>query len=313
MTYQLPKQKLNVFLVCLICSFMAWSVSKLSENRTDVITFNLDFTNVPDSLILDKASPADINLRVNASGFRFLLVQFSSRKLGISLDQVKKSPSGYYLPRPVLLAQIERQLPGTMNLLEAESDTLYIGFMDVESKKVPVVGNVVADLGQNYLLEGEIEISPDSIQLHGPHEEIDSISRILTQRLYLRDITADFSRTIGLLKPAALRHTTFSDSIIQVRGKVFRFSEKIIDVPVTVIHLPEGTEIKTFPPTIPVLCKADIEKLRELEANDFRIVADYATLKEGESFLRVSLTEKPGVVHSVQLLEERIEFILKRE
>jgi hypothetical protein len=79
-----------------------------------------------------------------------------------------------------------------------------------------------------------------------------------------------------------------------------------------VINLPEGAEIKTFPASIPVLCKARIDRLKDLDADDFRLTADYDSLKKSQSYLEVRLEQIPKQLHSAQLLEERIEFILKR-
>lgn len=312
-TTRLPKRKLNVFLICLICSFLAWSVSKLSETHTDATSFALDFTNVPDSLVLDKDFGKNVELRVRASGFQFLGLQFGNRRLDISLNGVRQGPAGYFLPRHLFLSQIERQLPGSVELMEVNGDTLYVAFMKLQTKKVPVVGNITIDLGQNHLLEGRIHLIPDSIVLSGPASELDSINRLETLPVSLRSITESIDMTVGIKGPDGVRYTSLSDSTVRLTAEVFRFSEKIVQVPVTVINLPEGTEIKTFPASIPVLCKARIENLKALDPGDFRLTADYSSLKQSQSYLQVSLEQKPEEAHSAQLLEERIEFILKRE
>ena len=310
---RLPKRKLNVFLICLICSFMAWSVSKLSESHTDLASFSLDFTEVPDSLILNKASKTDVSLRIRASGFRFLGLELGSHKLVIHLDGVRKGPSGFYLPRQLFLSQIEHQLPNSVDLLEMEGDTIFLEFLKVHSKKVPVVGQVSVELGHNHLLDGAIKLQPDSITIRGPEGEIDTISRVQTRQANLTDVTQDFDIELPISVPDSLTHASFSDSLVHVTGKVFRFSEKIIEVPVSVLHVPEGSSIMTFPATIPVLCKARIEQIKDLDADDFRITADYDSLRKTRSYLDVQLEEKPDAVHTAQLLQDRVEFIIKRE
>lgn len=312
-TIHLPKQKLNVFLVCLFCSFIAWSVSKLSETQTDVTTFALDFTRIPDSLILDEASRTGVDLRVRASGFQFLGLQLSRRRLTIDLKDVQNSPRGYYLPRQSFLSQIERQIPGTMDLLEMDSDTLYIKFLSVHTKKVPVIPDLKLNLGPSYLLEGRVLVEPDSILLIGPKAESDTIARVTTEPVVLNNQMEDFDIEVNLKLPTNPEHLTFSRETVRLSAGVFRFSEKIMEVPVEVINLPEGTEIKTFPTTVEILCKARIELLKDLNARDFRVVADYRTLNRGRSYLELVLLEIPEVVHSAELLEDQVEFILKRQ
>ncbi len=125
---------MNVFLICLIASFMAWSVSKLSETHTDVTSYALNFTSVPDSLILNEVSRSQLTLRLRASGFQFLRMNFSQQTLGINLREVRKGASGYYLPRQALLTQIQQQLPGNMELLEVDADTLYVDFSCIRKR-----------------------------------------------------------------------------------------------------------------------------------------------------------------------------------
>lgn len=292
---------------------MAWLVSKLSETHTDSTSFELYFTNVPDSLILNKSSITRVNVRVRASGFQFLRYQFGSRRLGIDLSEIQHGENGYFLPLERYHDQIETQLPGAMMLLDMDRDTLYLDFLKVQTKRLPVLADVRLDLGQNYLLDGPLELTPDSVLVRGPMSEIDSMSRVYTTVLVFDELMDDFNREVPLRIPENLTHTVFKPAKVRISGRVIRFSEKIVDVPVEVIRLPEGTEIRTFPNTIPVLCKAPVDRLKEVDAHDFRLVADYSTLAEGQSFLQVRLLEKPDVVHSAQLMEEQVEFILKRE
>jgi hypothetical protein len=291
---------------------MAWSVSKLSESQTERSSFELEFTNVPDTLILDKDYQKTISTRIRGSGFQFLGLQFGKRKMAINLVEVRQSNQRYYLPRHLFLAQIEGQLPGSMDLLEVEGDTLFVDFLDMHSKKVPVVGNINVELGQNYLLEGGIRLKPDSITAYGPQSELNSIKRIVTNRALLKNIKEDFEVKVAVKKPETIEYTRFSDSIVKLSGTVFRFTEQILDVPVEVINLPPGTEIKTFPSTIRVLCKARIDQLKDLEPQDITLIADYQTFDDSTSYLVVRLEKKPDWVHAAQLLEERVEFILKR-
>ncbi len=304
---------MNVFLICLIASFMAWSVSKLSETHTDVTSYALNFTSVPDSLILNEVSRSQLTLRLRASGFQFLRMNFSQQTLGINLREVRKGASGYYLPRQALLTQIQQQLPGNMELLEVDADTLYVDFRQLHTKKVAVVADVTLGLGQNHLLEGGLQLSPDSITLSGPDIEIDTIEQVYTQPLVLNNLTEDFSVVTTLKQPQNQGQISYSKTTVEVSGKVFRFSEMILDVPVEVVNLPEGTQIKTFPAVIPVLCKARIAQLKDLVASDFRVVADYGSLPQGQSVLQLQLAQKPDAVHTAQLLVDGVEFILKRE
>jgi YbbR domain-containing protein len=219
----------------------------------------------------------------------------------------------FFITPTDLKKQLESQLSGTINLLEVDRDTLFIDFYKVELKEVPITPNIKLVPAQNYILDSQLQIEPPIISITGPKKELDFISSISTSEVELNEITEGFSVVVDLVTPEEIPNSQLSVKKVRISGKVFRFSEKILEIPVEVINLPEGTQIKTFPSTISVICKARIERLRDISPSDFKIVANFQEHKGNDQNLLVQLIEKPGDVYSVQLLKNDVEFILKRQ
>ncbi len=309
----LNKRKVKIFLLFLICSGLAWFISKLSDSYTSRTTFDLVYTNVPDSLLLTNASKKYVDVKLKASGFQFLWFNFKNKKVKIDVSAMEYRGSSYFVPQNVYTRQIDRQV-GSMTLLDIDKDTLFFRFSEVYNRKVPVISSASIELVQNYLLQGGVLLQPDSITVRGPKNEIDTIKEVQTLKMVLPEIASDFSKNISLYKPAALKNTTFSENTVRISGKVFLFSEKEIKVPVTVVNLPEETQVKTFPSTVTILCKAQRDALKDLKASDFELIADYASVKDnGNNTMGLQLRKKPKTVFSTRLLEIEVEFILSRE
>ena len=99
-----------------------------------------------------------------------------------------------------------------------------------------------------------------------------------------------------------------------VYGKVARYSEKLVDVPIKVINLPAGYEIRTFPDAISVLCRAKLDNLKNLDSTGFEVVADYNSISDNTSkIITLELLKIPESLHSAELNEDQVEFILKRQ
>ena len=77
------KRKINIFLIFLLCSFLAWLVSRLSETYVDRTTFDLEYINIPDSLLLGDNSLKNVDVRLRASGFQFLGYYYNGKKIEI--------------------------------------------------------------------------------------------------------------------------------------------------------------------------------------------------------------------------------------
>lgn len=306
------RKRTNIFLIFLACSALIWLISKLSETYTERTSFAIDYVNPPDSLLFANASKESVGVRLSANGFQLFYFNMSKKAIRIDLSQVRSRGGRYYVAKENYRSQIEGQLPGNMDLIELDEDTLYVKFDKLHSKEIPVVPDITLELASNHLLEGELKVEPPSIEIKGPESEISEVTEILTVSRTLSNVSEDFQMTLDLARWASLTNTTYSQNTVEVQGNVFRFSEQVLDIPVKVVNVPEGVEVRTFPNTISALCKARIDRLKNLRPQDFELVADFEMVEEGKQELEVVLIKKPDDVYDAQLGENKVEFILIR-
>ncbi|TMM56912.1 YbbR-like domain-containing protein [Maribacter algarum] len=310
----LKKRKVKVFLVFLFCSTSAWFISNLSESYISNTTFELEYANAKEDLMLVNSSQDKINVKLEAVGFQFLGFNFKKKNIAIDLSAVAKEGRQYYLSYQNYRAQIEKQLPSSMRLIDIEKDTLFFDFQEVISKEVPVKPQLNLSLEQNYLLDGKLKVTPATVIIKGPRNEIDTIANVKSSKINLIDLTSDFTRKATVIVPVGLRFSTFSETSITVSGKVSRFSEKMITIKVKVLNLPTGTSVKMFPDKVNVLCKGTIGALKDLEPSDFTVIADFDKKKNSKSKrIALRLNKIPEQLSSAILQEMEVEYILKRE
>tara|TARA_E500000318_G_scaffold97690_1_gene98579 strand:- start:109 stop:1065 length:957 start_codon:yes stop_codon:yes gene_type:complete len=310
----LNKKKVKVFSLFLLCSFLAWFISNLSDTYESRAYFTLNYRNLPDSLLLGKNSDNLIEAKLRTSGFQFLYYKIFKTRIDIDVSQVEFQNGDYVMSEEALRKQMDQQLSQSISLLELDRRTLEIDLYQVDSKKIPIEAKLDLQLEQNYILDGKIKILPDSIEVKGPSNEIDTINSIKTSLIQLNNVNADFSNEVSLVFPKGLDNSIFSIGRATVSGKVSKFSEKVFEVPVQVINVPQGYQIKTFPDVVTVLCKATIERLKEISASDFEIVADYGQLMGSESStLFLEIQESPQKVYDVKLEDNTVNFVLEQQ
>lgn len=310
----LNKKKVKVFSLFLLCSFLAWFISNLSDTYESRAYFTLNYRNLPDSLLLGKNSDNLIEAKLRTSGFQFLYYKIFKTRLDIDVSKVEFQSGGYVMSEEALRKQMDQQLSQSISLLELDRRTLEVDLYQVDSKKIPIEAKLDLQLEQNYILDGKINILPDSIEVKGPSNEIDTINSIKTSLIQLNNVNADFSNEVSLVFPKGLDNSIFSIGRATVSGKVSKFSEKVFEVPIQVINVPQGYQIKTFPDVVTVLCKATIERLKEISASDFEIVADYGQLMGSESStLFLEIQESPQKVYDVKLEDNTVNFVLEQQ
>ena len=302
-----------MFLMFLVCSSLIWFLNNLAETYTNNATFNLKYYNIPDSLMLTKASKNKVDVRIQANGFQFLSFNFRNKEVKIDLSTASNKKGQYFIPQNIYRKQIDKQLK-SMTLLEIDRDTLFFEFTQVSIKKVPVNSKVTINLSQNHILDGPLRIEPNMVTIKGPKNIIDTINAVNTVRLEFPEETSNFAHQVELLKEKELANITYSNNTVFIYGKVARFSEKMILVPIKVINLPEGFEIRTFPDAVSVLCRGKLDDLKNLDSLDFEVVADYGPIKENTAkVITLQLLKIPENLHSADLNENQVEYILKRQ
>lgn len=312
----LKKRKVKLFFVFLLCSFLAWFVSNLSETYTSSTTFDLTFTGIPEDKLLMSASKKELDVKLEAVGFQFLRFNFGNKDVDIDLSAVSESDGRYFVAPDQYQKQIEKQLSNSMQLVQIVDDTLFFEFDGLLIKEVPVQPNIELDLNQNHFLEGQIEVDPPMITITGPSSEVDTIVSLTTPKMELNDISSDFSKTTIITKPDSLVKSTFSHEKVVVRGIISKFSEKIVSVPIQVLNLPGTMAIQTFPEEIEILCKASVSDLKTIQSTDFKVVADYKQVigtNQKQKMLSLTLEKKPERVFDATLVQDKVAYILKNK
>lgn len=310
----LNKRKVKIFSLFLLCSFLAWFLSNLSESYESRANFAINYRNLPDTLLLGKNSENILEAKLRTSGFQFLYFNFFKKRIDLDVSQVIYQDGKYVLTEAVLKKQIEQQLSQNISLMDVGQGQLDVDLYQVVSREVHIRADLSLQFQQNYILDGELEISPTHVVVKGPGNEVDTLKSIVTGPIQLANLSADFSREVPLIFPRGLDNTIFSVGRVNVSGKVVRFSEKVFEVPVQVVNLPEGFQVKTFPSVVTVLCKATVDRLKELSLNDFGVTADYGQLNGSDrNTLFLRLSKSPESVYDVKLQEPSVNFVLEQE
>ncbi|WP_339653678.1 CdaR family protein [uncultured Maribacter sp.] len=310
----LKKRKVKVFLVFLLCASLAWLINKLSQTYTSNTTFNITYVNIPSEFLLANTPKKELQVRLKAVGFQFLGYQLKPKEIQLDVSKVMHKDDSYYLTSDQIRIQLEAQLNNYSTLTDFDSDVIHFDFTSLKTKKVPVRAMMELTFAANHILEGQILLQPDSILISGPKSQIDTIDIIETELIKIDDLDNSFSKDVALKLPKQLNGTTFSNDFVNVSGNVVKFSELVIEVPVTVINLPPNVEMRTFPEIIEVRCQGTLERLKELEVKDFEVVADYSKISSATgNRLSIRLKKYPKTLNNVMIDTNEIEFILRRE
>ena len=310
----LNQKKVKVFSLFLGCSFFAWFVSNLSDSYESRCDFDIHYRNLPDTMLLGKNAINSMEAKLRTSGFQFLYYNFFTKRLDIDVSEASYQNGQYIIPQEVLKKQIDRQLSQNISLLDLDRRRLVVDLYQVASREIPISPNLDIEFQQNFILDGPLEVTPAMIVAKGPESEIDTLRQIETVLMELKNVSDDFELKIPLELPRGLDNTIYSDAQVLVSGKVAKFSEEVFTLPIQVINSPEGYRVKTFPNTVSVLCKATLDRLKEISQSDFEVVADYSQVgNSSQNTIYLEMQRTPLGIFDVRLQEKTVNFVLEQQ
>ncbi len=311
---------LFVYLVCLLWAIVFWILTVFSKEYTGTIAFNAAFINLPTNKILVKDLPSKVFVKVKASGFSLLGVQYSADNdtLFIDASNVKKqiaenNPNEvYYLLLNNQLTAMTEQLGGNMKIVRILPDTVTFIFDQISQKIVPVKANFVYSFAKQYHLSGNVKVIPSKILIKGPKSILNKIDFLETEAHKIEDIEATQKHIIPL-KANNTPGVDYGISSIIAEIPVEKFTEGELMLPIHVKNTPLGFVAKTFPSQIKITYNVSLHEYEHVKAEQFSAEINLANDSDiTNNRIRVKLTKQPEYVSKVKIINPQVEFIMRK-
>lgn len=312
------RKKALIFLFFLVISVILWLMNVLNNDYTAEIDYPVRYINFPGQKIQVGDPPDKLRLKVNAQGYSLLKSQLGSRYQPVSINlnaftiyrMTGPDSSRFFLQTEYLSDYIRNQLSDDIEIISIKPDTIEFVFADIRSKSVPVKPLFTYRLGKQMILKRLPLLEPDSIMVSGPDFVIDTLSGLETVHIDLGVISR--SRVVNVrMNPG--KYIFLKKDNIRVSFDVEQFTEKTIQVPVSVINLPEHLVLRTFPPNVELKCKVGLSNYEKLLPASFKAQVDYNEIRQsGTGKLKVEIVKQPDFITSVYFLPKTVEYLIEK-
>lgn len=310
-------RRLIVFMFFVVLSSMLWLLNQLEDEYETDITLPIRYSEFPQDKILISELPDHFTLRVKAHGFKLLEYKISNKFLPYpinvnSLTLKMYSESNYirlYALTRLLRDDVERKLSSELEVLSIKPDTLYFDFADRIFKKVPVVSQLNPITATQFMVDGDIQLTPDSITISGANPIIDTINRVYTLKQDLVDLNAPFQDEIELQR---IKSVDFSEDEIDVKIHVEKFTEGTQKIKLNVINVPDSLILRTFPNIITVNYFVTLTKYDKVLPQLFEAIVDYNKIDNQKNTLDVEIINQPEYIKSLRYNPKSVEYIIEK-
>ena len=302
----------KAFSIALLFAVLFWLLIKMSKEYKTVISFPVEYVNIPQNKLIQKEPVKQVDIQIIASGFR--LFGLNILKTKIKLDARKlhlKSKSDYYFLLQNQKIDIQNQITNKYIVDQIVQDTVHLNLGTLTSKKVPVSGDFDLSYKLGYHLIETIKITPDSIMVSGPEEQIDTLQRMQLERFVKKNVSETVEATLKIMESTSA--IKFSVKEASIYGEVDQFTEGELTLPFQIINMPNSVSVNTFPTTIKVVFQVGLNNFNKVNSSSFKIVCDYQqSIKNNLNYLLPKVVFKPEFVTSLKLMPAKVEFLIQK-
>jgi YbbR domain-containing protein len=307
-------KKIKIFLLFLVLSSIIWLLIELSKSYIAPVVFNVGYIDLPNDIMVQKKPVSELELEIKAPGFILLKYKFKKHKILLNLKNIAKTKSNYYILPNKQIAFLNSQFSNEIEIMSVLRDTIYIEIGNSISKKVPIIPNLEIQYKAGYNLVEKLILIPDSVIVSGSKKLIDSIAEITTSPLKLNDVFEDIAVDLLLKSPYKSEQIKMSAIKVKINGKIDKFTEGTFKIPVTIINVPFGVTVTTFPKEIEVIYQAGFTNFSKITKNDISVVFDYKQYENDTliTYLTPVIVQKSDYIYVLNINPPQLEFLVQK-
>ncbi len=304
-----PRRDLLVFLVFLVLSGLFWLSTELNGYYDYEIDIPVKVTDVPANLIQTTEDVEVVHVTIHDKGFALLQYVRGNMTVPLTLNfsTYKIQGNKCVVSTTELSKMITKKFPNSTTVKSIKPDKIELTFVEGVGKSVPVrvVGNI--EPAKNYYLE-HLEVEPSSVTLYAPQGVIDSIDYVTTESLQLEN----FSDTLkAKVRVKTQTNTKAVPSEVEVTLFPDILTEEEVEVPITVVNVPRGVTLRTFPSRVKVKFTVGASLYKTVNTSQFEVVANYDDIVEDAEKCCISLAQTPNGVKAATLDIDEVDYLIE--
>jgi len=299
------------FFVFLIISVIAWFLNALDKEQNAVFRLPVSFVGVPKNILVTDSLPAFLTLNIRDNGRQLFKYRHDVHQpMAIDLTRTFYEKGEIVITADQLRGQIMRYLQPTTTVEQIHPDTIAVDYEKLSTAKVRVIPDFDIETANQYMLSTTPVVEPSEITVFAPKYILDTLQFIKTQKVTLHELKATTAAK-AMLKPE--RQVRFSTDNVTLHVGVEMFTEKTLQVAVTIINCPNNVMIKTFPSIVTATFNVGTDSYNKVKSSDIQVIFDYRNIRannNGKITLRAQALAP--YITNIQLNPANVEFVIEK-
>lgn len=300
-----------VFAFFLAVSASFWLIITLNETYERDIYMPLRLVGVPNNVVITDPLPDSVKVTVRDRGYSLLPYYYSDaiQPINLRFSTYARATGKGNISAAELQKMIKPMLYGSTSIVAIKADKLDFTFNFGLSKRVPVMFDGEAKTEDQYYLS-HVVCKPESVSIYASREMLDSIKEVFTDYCVTENISDTLVKFLSLKKISGVKMVPDK---VKVVFHVDVLTEKVIEVPITSVNMPNGLLLRTFPGHVAVKVVVGKGNIGIVRPENFKAVVDYKEVAEHPSDkCTIHLISMPRGVVTATLEKKAVDYLIEK-
>lgn len=302
-----------IFLFFLALSGIFWLSLTLNETYEREFSVPVSVVGVPKNAVLTSDEVDTVRVTIRDKGIMLVFYKYGDALKHIELpfrNYTHNNGTGQ-IPASEIQKRIYQNLVSSSKITAIKPEKMEFFYNYGTKKQVPVrwSGRVIPE--ELYFIS-KVSYEPDSVTIYASQEKLDSINMVYTEQLNYANFRDTLIVDCNLAKlkgvktvPDHIRIKFFTDVLTE---------ERISNIPIVGINMPEGKVLRTFPAKTSVSFVAGVSVYRNLKPEDFTAIVDYDEIRRNPSEkCRVYLKNVPSGISRAKLETIMVDYLIESQ
>lgn len=297
-----------LFLEFVAISALFWLILALNDSAQSNFYVKVQITNVPDTVTFISDIPQRFHVSVRDKGTNLWRNGFLRRPtVSINFKEYGDNDVLRFTHNDIL-ASLKSVFGTSAQITALSIDSIHLDYTTNKGKRIPVVVDSRVFPASGSTMEGDIRSVPSNVLVYGDQSVIDTIHKVVTERIDLKNVSETTEIEVELRKVKGAR---ILPSQVKVIVPIEPLVKKEAMITITPINVPHGESLLLFPSKVPVEYYVAMSRLGDDDDDSIELVVDYDKINSMKTDrLHVELARYPERLLNLALKTDSVEYTI---
>ena len=302
----------SLFLLFLVISFAYWMLLFTEKDVRHIYRIPVVYTNKPIDIAFDTPLTDTFTINIESKGANIIRESFANKPI-INIDVQKYYDESI---NEIQGEELRAIFKDKLNVDASEIKSYYpvsipLKMSKLQQKEVDVIFEGEITTAQNNLVTEPIKINPEKVTVLGSAAQLEKITAIHTEYTEIKNLKKTTTVAVSLIPTND--EIKLDPTNVEIEVPILVYTERMVEIPIHVVGIPEGRDIKLFPSQASVSFSVTLDDYKRISTDDFEIELNYNDFYNNENArVNLELTNSPSSIRNIHITPTTVEFLIEK-